>query len=76
MNKPFFVVPSITYAMKGRNLLLHHGIRSSVERSRKKLGSSGCGYGIYVPDRTEEAEALLRRYGVRIVERTERDEAL
>ena len=74
MNKSFFIVNSVTYAMKSRDLLLRHGITGYVERSRKLREKYGCGYGIYVPKRTEEAAKLLKQHGIRILARVERDE--
>ena len=35
MGKPLLVVSSVTYAMKGRELLFRHGIRGYVERIPK-----------------------------------------
>ena len=32
----------------------------------------GCGYGVYVPQRTEEAQQILQRSGIRILGRMER----
>ena len=45
MGKPLLVVSSVTYAMKGRELLFRHGIRGYVERI-PKTRETGCGYGI------------------------------
>jgi len=74
VNRSFFIVNSITYAMKSRDILLHHGINAYVERSRKQREQFGCGYGIYVPKRTEEAQRILEKHGIRILARTERDD--
>lgn len=74
MGKPIILLSSITYAIKSRDLLFKKGIRAHVERISSNSKVSGCGYGIYVPDRTDEAEEILRKAGVRIVGRAERDE--
>lgn len=74
MNRSFFIVNSITYAMKSRDILLHHGIRAYVERSPGMREKYGCGYGVYVPKRTEEAVEILEKHGIRILARTERDD--
>ncbi len=74
MNGSFLIVNSITYAMKSRDILLHHGITAYVERNRKMKEKFGCGYGIYVPKRTEEAVKILEKHGIRILARTERDD--
>lgn len=74
MNKSFFIVGSITYAMKGRDILLHYGIHGYVERNPKYRKQYGCSYGIYVPKRTEEAQQILEKHGIKILARTERDD--
>ena len=75
MNRSFLIVNSITYAMKSRDILLHHGINAYVERSLKLREQYGCGYGVYVPRRTEEAVKILEKHGIRILARTERDDS-
>lgn len=73
MGKPIIVVGSVTYAMKGRDLLARYGIRSSVERIYRSTNGRGCGYSIYVPQRTDEAERILRQAGIPVTGRTERE---
>lgn len=72
MGKPLIVVSSVTYAMKGRDLLFRHGIRGYVERI-PKTGATGCGYGIYVPQGADTAERILRENHIRILGRMEQD---
>lgn len=74
VNKSFLIVNSITYAIKSRDLLLKYGINAYIERSRKRRGEYGCGYGVYVPKRTDEAQQILEKHGVKILARTERDD--
>lgn len=69
--KPLIVVSSVTYALKGRDLLFARGIKAYVERL-PRTRENGCGYGLYVPRRTEEAERILREAGVKVLYRTER----
>lgn len=71
MEKPVIQVSSVTYAMKGRDLLFRSGIKAYVERSTR-TSRAGCGYGLYVPEQTDRAEQLLRQAGFRILERLER----
>lgn len=71
MGRPLIVIGPVTYAMKGRNLLLRHGIGCSVERIGMTLGGSGCAFGLYVPTRTDEAERILRGAGIPVSGRTE-----
>ena len=72
MGKPLIVVSSVTYAMKGRDLLFRHGIRGYVERI-PKTGETGCGYGIYVPRGADAAERILRENRIRVLVRMEQD---
>ncbi|HEX3016351.1 MAG TPA: putative Se/S carrier-like protein [Caproicibacter sp.] len=76
MGKPMIVVGSVTYAMKGRDILARYGINSSVERVSRGTNGHGCGYGIYVPQRTDEAERILRNSGVPVSGRTDREASL
>lgn len=59
--------------MKGKEILFGYGIRSYVERI-PKTREAGCGYGVYVPDRTDEAERILRENGIRVIERLDQTE--
>ena len=68
------VIGSITYAMKGQTFLAHYGIRSSVERIYRSTGGRGCGYGLFVPYRTDEAERILRQAGIPVSDRVEWEE--
>lgn len=70
MGKPVILVGSVTYAMKGRELLSKQGIRAYVERIP---GGAGCGYGLYVPRDTEEAARILGENGVKILGREDRE---
>ncbi len=69
MGKPLIVVGSITFAMKGRDILGRRGFRSSVERVPHSRDAHGCGYGLYVPERAEEAEKILRSAGIPVTGR-------
>lgn len=72
MGKPLIVVSSVTYAIKGRDILFGHGIRAYVERI-PQMADAGCGYGIYVPGNADEAERILRNHDVKILDRIEQD---
>ena len=58
MDQPFIAVSSITYALKGRDLLRKMGFGAYVERTPEHQNRTGCGYGIY--------DALRRIAGVRL----------
>ena len=74
MGKPIIMLSSITYAMKSRDILFQNGIKSYVERTPRSA-NTGCGYSIYVPIRTDEAERILSGMGIKILGRAERDGA-
>lgn len=71
MSKPLIMVSSITYAIKSRDILDRHGIKSYIERIHR-TEETGCGYGVYAPSRTDEAENILRDEGIRIIGRAQR----
>ncbi len=72
MGKPLLVVSSVTYAMKGKELLFRRGIRAYVERI-PQMGEAGCGYGVYVPERADEAEKILVENHIRVLSRVEQE---
>ena len=59
--KRLIVVSSVTYALKSRDLLFQRGIKAYIERL-PRTRESGCGYGVYVPQRTDEAERHTASY--------------
>ena len=69
--RPVIMVSSITYAMKSREILCQSGLKSYVERL-PRTGDNGCGYGVYVPFRPDEAERILRAAGIRVLGRSVR----
>ena len=75
MGKPLIIVGSITNAMRGRSILAWMGIRSYIERTPRSGPNGGCGYSIYVPRRTDEAEDILLRYGIPVTGREDRGDA-
>lgn len=66
------MLSSITYAMKSRDILLKYRIKSNVERTPQDGTNAGCGYSIYVPERTDEAERILISLGIKVLGRAER----
>lgn len=73
LGKPLIVVSSVTYAMKGRELLTQRGFRAFVERI-PKTAETGCGYGVYVPEGADDAEQILRENNIRVLKRIEQDD--
>lgn len=72
MDKPLIMVSSVTYAMKGKQLLNSAGIRAEIERTPKRDVKNACGYSLYVPKDTDEAEKILKENNIKIIGRAER----
>ena len=72
MGKPLIMVSSVTYAMKGKQILNNAGIRCEIERNPKRDIANGCGYSLYVPKNTDEAEKILKENNIKIIGRAER----
>lgn len=58
---------TVTYAIKGRDILRQHGYSVAIERL-SGAGRIGCGYGIVFGGNLEAAEKLLREAAVKILE--------
>ena len=70
MQRHIISVSSITYAIKGRDLLRKNGYKANIERvsGEKALG---CGYAILLEGVIETAEELLRQNNVKILDITQ-----
>lgn len=67
MSKPLIMVSSFTSAMRGREALKKHGIKSEVLRSFSKEDGGGCGYSIHVDSDEDRAEKILKEEGINIL---------
>ncbi len=59
---------TVTYALKGRDILRKKGYKATVSRITSGKGSSGCGYSIITEDDSTEPETILRNAGIKILE--------
>lgn len=66
MGENLIIAGSVTYALKGKDLLLKHGIKSYIERNTRTR-EYGCGYALYIPNNFEKAEKLLRDNNIKIL---------
>ena len=73
MNKELILLPSVTYAMKAKSILDKYKIRSYIQRTPRNTGIKSCGYCLFVPEKTDEADQILRKNGVRILGRASRE---
>ena len=70
MKKYQIATGTVTYAIKGRDLLRKSGYKASIERkSGEKI--HGCGYAIVIEGDIKNAVELLRNGGIKILETTE-----
>ncbi len=72
MKRYIIATGTITYAIKGRDLLRRKGFGAKIERVTSGR-VVGCGYTIVVAGNIAEAERLLRGAGVKILEISEKD---
>ena len=73
MKKELILLPSVTYAMKAKSILDKAKFRSYIQRTPRNTPIRSCGYCLFVPDNTEEAELLLRKSGIRVLGRAARE---
>ncbi len=73
MEKQLLLVPSVTYAMKAKNILDRYKLRSYIERTPKTHQVYSCGYCLFVPENVETAYDILLRSGIKIIGRVARD---
>lgn len=70
MKSYIIMTGTVTYAVKGRDILRKNGIKATVERS-SPTKDTGCGYGIVISGGVDKAQALLSSAGVKVLKITE-----
>ncbi|MBR4099929.1 MAG: DUF3343 domain-containing protein [Clostridia bacterium] len=70
MKRYLIQVGTVTYAIKGRDLLRRKGFKVKIERKSGEK-TYGCGYAISLEGDKSEAVELLRDSGVKILDITE-----
>lgn len=58
---------TVTYAIKGRDILRKNGIEATVKKKNSTEDNTGCGYAIAVKKNIDKAEQILRNNGIRIL---------
>ncbi len=72
MKRYIITTGTITYAIKGRDLLRKKGFQAKVERIASGGSSAGCGYSIVLTGDLKDAESILRSAGIKILEINEK----
>ena len=72
MKRYIITTGTVTYAIKGRDLLRKKGYKVKIERITSDKGAKGCGYGIILDGDMGDAENILRTAGVKILEINEK----
>ena len=67
MNDSVIVTGTVTYALKGRNILRDKGYKAGVKRLSSSLKGVGCGYAIEISGDDGKAVEILKRNGVKIL---------
>ena len=62
------ITGSITYALKGRDILRKKGLRATVGRVTPTKSSAGCGYAIFFEGDIKTAVEILQKNGIKIIE--------
>lgn len=68
-NMPFVTVSSVTYAIKGRDVLRNNGIKAYIERTPRGYSNEGCGYSIYFDADHDSTVELLKNAGIKLKQR-------
>ncbi len=68
MKQHVIITGTVTYAIRGRDILRAEGFKAKVERNTVGIARYGCGYGIVVTGNIEKAVELLNQNGIKILE--------
>jgi hypothetical protein len=66
MSKKGIKVTSVTYAMKGRDLLQKNGYKAYLTRNPHPEDDEGCGYVIYVNNPDKKCFEILKRNRIKV----------
>ena len=68
MKQHVIITGTVTYAIRGRDILRTEGFRAKVERNTVGIARYGCGYGIVVAGNIDKAVEILTKSGIKILE--------
>lgn len=60
------MLSSVTYAMKGKEILSRYGIKAFMERTSSEISGCGCGYSLRVKGDVNIAAAILTSAGIEV----------
>ena len=66
MSKKGIKVGSVTYAMKGRDLLQRNGYKAYLTRNPRPEEDEGCGYVIYVNNLDTRCFEILKKNNIQV----------
>ncbi len=66
------VTGTVTFAIKGKELLKSRGIAARVEKINLATGNIGCGYAIFINSDKDRALKILKGAGIKILQIIER----
>ena len=69
----YFYVPTMTQAMRGKEVLRVGGVVGYVSRNTDMHASEGCSYSIAVTGDGEKAERILQQHGVKITRKARKE---
>lgn len=67
MESNIIMFPSVTFAMKSRNILMKSNINSKIIRTPMHLRKRSCGYSLFVGRDFDDALEILRSNGITIL---------
>ena len=68
MKGNMIITGTITYAIRGRDILRNNSFRASVERNLTGNKRYGCGYGISVVGDIDKAVQILKEHNIKILD--------
>lgn len=68
MQRHIVSVNSITYAIKGRDLLRKQGFKAYIERKTNSNGDAGCGYVIITEGNRDKIRNALVNSGIKFLQ--------
>jgi hypothetical protein len=67
MKRYFIITGTVTYAIKGRNILRSMGYTSEIRRLTDISGNVGCGYGVYTNCEPLKAKEIFAANGIKFL---------